>query len=149
LNPISPSTRGKAFLALLAGLGLTVASTLYIAIDALTTNRLTNHIRDAYPNWSQDDIDADRLAITIYLLGFGVLGAIAWLWCASLVQRGKPSARLAVTVTFIVGTGLAMINATQSGEAYEQIVPTPYGVVGLLPSLAGLAAVWLIWRRGA
>lgn len=145
-TPSTTNTR-KALLAMLAGFGLTVAGTAYAVIDALTTSRLTDHIRAAYPAWSQSDVDADKLAIVIYLVTFGVLGAITWLWSAWVVNKEKPWARVAVTTAFIVGTGLAMMGATMSGDAYDQIVPTPYGIATMIPSLAGLAAVWFVWKR--
>lgn len=140
-------TKQKIILATLAGFVLTLGSVLYIAIDAMTTNRLTDHVRAAYPLWSQSDINADKVAIASYMVGFGILGMTAWLWSAWVLKREKPWARMAVTTLFIVGTGLALMNATLAGGAYDQIVPTPYGVAGLLPSIAGLVTVILLWRR--
>lgn len=137
----------RALPSILAGFVLALGGMLYVVIDVTTTNRLTNHIREAYPNWSQTDINADKVAIVSYLVGFGILGVITWLWSAWVVKREKPWARKAITTVFIIGTGLAVMNATLSGDAYEQIVPTSYGVAGLIPSVAGLVAVILLWKQ--
>lgn len=141
------TTKRKVMLSILAGFLLTLGSTLYVVIDVATTNRLTDHIRAAYPTWSQNDVNADKLAIVSYLIGFGILGLTTWLWSASVVKNEKPWSRKAITTAFFVGTGLALMNATLSGGAYDQIVPTAYGVAGLIPSVAGLVAVILLWKR--
>lgn len=141
------TSRKKAILSILVGFALTLGSVFYIAIDAMTTNRLTDHVRAAYPTWPQSDINADKIAIASYMVGFGVLAMVAWLWSAWAANKEKPWARVAITTVFIVGTSLALMNATLSGGAYDQIVPTIYGVAGLIPSIAGLVTVILLWKR--
>ncbi|SDE05393.1 hypothetical protein [Glycomyces harbinensis] len=54
-----------------------------------------------------------------------------------------------MTGAFAVGTTLALTAAALGGEGYGTILPPAYRALVMLPSLAGLAAVLLVWRRGS
>ncbi|MGY4957763.1 hypothetical protein [Streptomyces sp. NEAU-S7GS2] len=129
-----------------AGLALTAAAALIPLVDVATIDSLTGHVRGAYPRWSGDLVADDRNAIVIYLSVIGVLGVASWLWAIRAVTRRKHSMRRTVSVLFAFGAGAALFNLTWSAAAYDRVIPALYGVIGLLPALAGLATVVLVWR---
>lgn len=129
------------------GLALAVIATLVPVVDTATLDSLSAHVRDAYPHWNAGMIEGDRNAILGYLLVTDVLGIIAWLWTTWLVAGGRRGARAVSTVAFVLGTGIALMNLTLGGERYDTIVPTLYGLLGMLPCIAGLVAVTLVWRH--
>jgi hypothetical protein len=48
---------------------------------------------------------------------------------------------------FVVGTSIALFNLLVQDTSGDTGLPPLLGWVGLLPSLAGLAAVILLWRK--
>lgn len=65
-----------------------------------------------------------------------------------MVRRGWRWAPLFATVILLVA--LAVAGADLAVSEYGQpILPMWLGLVGLLPCVAGLVAVVLLWRRGA
>lgn len=139
---------GLSIVAMFCGLVLTLLVAVFVVVDQATGDLLTQHIRDAYPAFSPSEVAADQSAIQTYLFATCAVGAAAWLWTAWAVHKRKTWARTATTTVFVLGAGLLFINATAGGEAYAQILPVSYGVVGLLPGVAGLVAVVLLWRGG-
>ena len=133
--------------ALLAGLVLTVLATIAPLIDLLTADSIGDHVRAAYPDWSADLVAKDRNAITIYLVAVGVLGLAGWVWSIVAVARGNRRVRGIGTTLFLIGATVQLIGLSVGGEAYTTIVPTLHGVLGFLPSLAGLVAVVGLWRH--
>jgi hypothetical protein len=81
-----------------------------------------------------------------YLVTIGALGITAWLWMVWAVIKQRRWARPAATTLFVLASGLAVANLTVR-EYGQTILPTQVGLVGLLPCLAGLAAVTLLWMR--
>ena len=144
-----PSAPGRTLPVMYAGLALTAIAALVPLVDVATVDSLAGHVREAYPGWSADLVAADRNAIVTYLSAIGVLGIAGWLWTIRAVAKGKKRARAATTGMFVLGTGIALYNLTASGGEYERIIPALYRVIGLLPSLAGLVAVILVWRLGS
>lgn len=135
--------------AMYAGLALTAAATLVPLIDLVTVDSLTDHVRAAYPYWPADLVAGDRNAIVIYLSAIGLLGIAGWLWAIWAVAKHKRTARLVTTVMFVLGASIALIDLNFSEAAYDRVIPPLYGTLGLLPSLAGLVAVILVWRHGS
>ncbi|WP_433167402.1 hypothetical protein [Kribbella sp. CA-247076] len=150
MTTLTAPTRSPAYLkqALYAGVLLTLVATLAPLIDLATADTIGEHVRSAYPGWSADDVAKDRMAITGYLVGVGVLGLAGWLWTIVAVARGKRGARAVGTTLFLVGATVQLLSLSVGGEAYTTIVPTLHGVIGFLPSLAGLVAVIGLWRKG-
>ena len=134
--------------AMAAGLVLNVIATVAPVVDMVTIDTISDHVRGAYPAWGPASVAADRNAMVIYLVITGVLGVVTWFWVIRAVMARKRWARAAATSAFAVGALLALMNLTLGGGQYNVILPTGYGVLTLLPSLAGLVAVILLWRPG-
>ncbi|MFG1812176.1 hypothetical protein ACGFIF_00305 [Kribbella sp. NPDC049174] len=149
MTTIAAPPRSPAYVkkALYAGLALTLIATLAPLIDLVTADSIGDHVRAAYPDWSADLVAKDRNAITIYLVAVGALGLAGWLWSIVAVTRGKRRARGISTTLFLIGATVQLIGLSIGGEAYTTIVPTLHGVLGFLPSLAGLVAVVGLWRH--
>ena len=62
-------------------------------------------------------------------------------------RRHKQWMPVVATIIFLVGASLALFNLVVS-EYGTQIFPTSWGVLGLVPSIAGLVAAVLLWTRG-
>lgn len=144
---VSHRTRSHARLrqALWIGAGLQAVCLALVLLDLWVFGTVQEHVEEAYPAWRPDQVHADRNAIIIYLAVVGVLGIAGWLASLWAVARDR-SVRAVVTTLFAVGTGIALIDASVGGEAYDQIVPlwlgTTHLVLPLLPGIAALLAVW-------
>jgi hypothetical protein len=90
----------------------------------------------------------DAAAVVTYLVAVGVVGALACLATVAMVRRGWRSARLWATAGLLVGLAVAVVNLAVS-EYGQPILPMWLGLIGLLPSVAGVVAVILLWRRNA
>jgi len=132
--------------AMVAGLILNVIAAVAPVVDIATVDTISDHVRSAYPTWDHALVTADRNAMVIYLVVTGVLGIISWVFVIWAVITGKRWARATATCAFIVGALFALMNLTLGGGNYDVILPTGYGVLTLLPCLAGLAAVVSLWR---
>lgn len=129
------------------GLALTVLAAVAPALDLVTLDIVADHVRNAYPNWPDDMVAADRNAIVGYMAGVGVLGIGCWLWAIAGVRKRSSRARLVSTILFSVGAIMALTDLTFSGEAYTtNVIPYLYGTLGLLPTVPGLLAVVRLWR---
>ncbi|THV30012.1 hypothetical protein [Glycomyces paridis] len=146
-HPAWAPSKSRLLVTLYAGLLLTVAAGVAPLIDIATADSLFDHVRQAYPDWPADTVRQDRDAIAIYLAAVGALGLLCWLGAIWAVAAERRWARGTVTALFALGTLLALTSMTLGGEQYDTIVPPIYGALGLLPCLAGLAAVVLVWRR--
>lgn len=134
--------------AMTAGLILNVIATVVPVVDIATVDTISDHVRAAYPAWGPASVGADRNAMVIYLVITGVLGIVTWLYVIRAVKAGKRLARAAATSAFAAGVLLALLNLTTGGGQYDVILPAGYGVLTLLPSLAGLIVVVSLWRPG-
>lgn len=146
-RPAAPARRPRSA-AMYIGLGLTVLATAAPLVDVATADTLAQHVRDAYPAWGPGLVSEDRNAMVIYLLITGALGIITWLTTIWAVTARKRWARPAATVALIAGAGIALLNLTVGGGNYHTILPTAYGLLTLLPAVAGTAAVASLWRGG-
>jgi hypothetical protein len=134
---------------LLAGLASTVLVALLPVLDVATVDSIGDHVREAYPQWSADSVAADRAAITGYLVALGLLGAIGWAWTLRLLPRRPTRARTVAATMLVLGALMALTTLSYGGEAYDTIVPLPYGVLGLVPVGFGVAAVVRLWQHAA
>ncbi|MBH5333903.1 hypothetical protein IHE55_03420 [Streptomyces pactum] len=130
-----------------AGLALTVLTTVAAYVDHGTTHVLADHIRAGYPAYPPARIDS---AVTTYLVIWtviGALGVLAWLTTAWAVTAGRRWARPAATVMFLIGTGTGLTGLLTKDTSGDTGLPPAMGWAGMLPCLAGLVAVALLWRR--
>jgi hypothetical protein len=137
----------SAIVAMYAGVALTVFATIVPYIDHATANVLADHIRAGYPTYSQARIDTAVTTYLAYLSSIGVLGVICWFWTIRAVSARRRLARAAATATFVLGTGIALFDLLVRDTSGETGLPPLLGWIGMLPCLAGLLAVTLLWRR--
>jgi hypothetical protein len=130
-----------------AGLGLTLAAMIVAYVDHATGNVLASHIRAGYPTYTQARIDTAVTTYLVYLSVVGALGLICWLAAIRAVKAGKRWARGAATAMFALGTGIAVIDLLIKDTSGDSGLPPLLGWAGMLPCLAGLLAVTLLWRR--
>ena len=133
--------------AMYAGLGLTVVALIVLYVDHVTANVLADHIRAGYPAYAQARIDSAVTTYLVYLSVVGALGIICWLGTIRALKAGKRWARGAATVMFALGTGIALIDLLVRDTSGDTGLPPLLGWAGMLPCLAGLLAVMLLWRR--
>jgi hypothetical protein len=129
------------------GLGLTVVALIVLYVDHATANVLADHIRAGYPTYAQTRIDSAVTAYLVYLSVVGALGIICWLGTIRALKAGKRWARGAATAMFALGTGIALIDLLVKDTSGDTGLPPLLGWAGILPCLAGLLAVTLLWRR--
>jgi hypothetical protein len=130
-----------------AGLGVTVAAMIVLYVDHGTANVLADHIRAGYPTYTQARIDSAVTTYLVYLSVVGALGIICWLWTIWAVRARKPWSRAAATAMFVLGTSIALIDLLVKDTSGDAGLPALLGWVGVLPCLAGLVAVIVLWRR--
>ena len=127
-----------------AGLVLTVGA---IVAPYLDRSVLADHIRDGYPTYSTDRVDTAVTAWLVILSVIGALGVASWIATIWAVRAGKGWARWAATAVFAAGTSLALTTLLVKDTSGEVGLAPVLGLVGLLPCVAGLLAVALLWRR--
>jgi hypothetical protein len=132
--------------AMYAGLGLTVVAMIVPYIDRATGKVLANHIRAGYPTYMQERIDTAVTAYLIYLSVVGALGIICWLCTIWAVRTGKRWARSVATLVFALGAGVALFNLLVKDTSGDTGLPPLLGWIGMLPCLAGLLTVTLLWK---
>ncbi|MFE6764537.1 hypothetical protein [Streptomyces sp. NPDC057689] len=141
-----PRTR-EPLTAMYAGLALTVLATIAVYVDRGTTHLLADHIRAGYPSYPQARVDSAVTAYQVALTVIGALGILAWLTTAWAVRAGKRWARPAATVMLVLGTGIGLTGLLTKDTSGETGLPPELGWAGMIPCLAGVAAVMLLWRR--
>ena len=130
-----------------AGLALTVVAMVIPYIDHGTANVLADQIRAGYPTYTQARVDS---AVTTYLVYMSVIGALSvscWFWTIRTVNAGKRWARAAATIMFALGTGVGLFDLLVKDTSGDTGLPPLLGSIGMLPCLAGLVAVALLWMR--
>jgi predicted permease len=128
------------------GLALTVLAVLAVVIGSADLTRQLHDIEDAFVGAGKAG-QSSSIVVT-YLLVVCGLGIVSWLWIGWAVRKGKRWVRPVATVVFVVATGIALLNLVME-EYGRTLLPTLLGVAGVLPCVAGLAAVVLLWKRDA
>ncbi|GLW96074.1 hypothetical protein [Microtetraspora sp. NBRC 16547] len=132
--------------AMYAGLGLTVVAMIVPWIDLATGNVLAGHIRAGYPTFPQDRIDTAVMTWLVCLSVVGALGIIWWFFAIWAVRAGKRWARSVATLVFALSLSVALFALLVRDSSGDTGLPPLLGWVGMVPSLAGLLAVALLWR---
>ncbi|HWM73166.1 MAG TPA: hypothetical protein VNQ53_05470 [Nocardioides sp.] len=133
--------------ALYAGLALTVAATLAPYVDRASGNVLADHIRDGYPTYSPERIDTAVSTWLVILTVLGALGVVGWVATIWASRTGRAWSRPAATAAFVVGTALAATALLTKDTSGDTGLAPLLGWIGMVPCLAGLVAVVLMWRR--
>lgn len=136
-----------AIAAMYTGLALTLVATIAVYIDHTGANVLAAHIKAGYPSFSQALIDEAAMTYLIYLSILGGLGALAWLSSIWAAHKAKSWTRWLATAWFALGASIAVFNLLIKDTSGDTGLPPLLGWAGMLPSLAGLAAVVLVWRK--
>jgi hypothetical protein len=116
-------------------------------VDHATTNVLAAHIRAGYPTYTRARIASAATTYLVLLSVVGVLGIVCWLWTIRAVKAGNRWPRATATVTFALGTAVALIGLLIRDTSGDTGLPPLLGLVGMLSCLAGLVAVTLLWKR--
>ncbi|WP_433353312.1 hypothetical protein ACQP25_08275 [Microtetraspora malaysiensis] len=132
--------------AMYAGLGLTVVAMIVPWIDRATGNVLAGHIRAGYPSYSQERIDTAAMTWLVCLSVVGALGIICWFFAIWAVRAGKRWGRSVATLVFALGVSIALFTLLVRDNSGDTGLPPLLGWVEMVPSLAGLLAVVLLWR---
>ena len=138
-----------ALAALWSGLALTVLAAVVPLTELAGSDVLSSHLRSAYPEYGDAEIDTAVNASLFVLLSVAVLGVIGWIVAIAATSRGARWARWYATAAFAVGTVIALMILLIQDTSGEPGFAPVVGWVGLLPSLAGAIAVALLWRRRA
>ncbi|MEV0616611.1 hypothetical protein AB0I81_25070 [Nonomuraea sp. NPDC050404] len=133
-----------AIAALYTGLGLTLVALLLPYVNGAA---LSGHIRAGYPSYDQARIGTAVTTWLIYLSVLGALGILGWLCAIWAAGTRKPWARRAATALLPIGAGIALFNLLIRDTSGDTGLPPLLGWTGLLPCLAGLAAVALMWTK--
>lgn len=132
-----------ATLALRVGLALSLASIVGLFIDQTIAHSLAEHVRAQYSPYGSVP---DPNVLFGYLYATAGLAAAGWLVALRGVRGGRSWVRLFASLMFLVGAMLAVFNLVIT-EHGTLIFPVLWSVLGLLPSLAGLVALSLLWTR--
>ena len=144
-QPTTTAPWHSAIAAMVVGLALTIVAT----IVPFVTSALRDHIRAGYPAYSDARVDSAVSAWLIILTVIGVLGVVGWIWSIWIVAKGKQWARWAATALFALGASVAVSGVLITDKSGDIGLAPMLGWLGLLPSLAGLVAVVLLWRRSS
>lgn len=140
-------SKKSALYGMYAGLALTIITILILYLDRATTNILARHIQAGYPSYSQSRIDEAVKLWMIYWTILGILGVVSWLFAIWCVKKDKKWARWVATGLFALGTSIALFNLLVKDNNGETGLPPVLGLIGLLPSLAGLWSVIQLWKK--
>ena len=128
------------------GLVLTVITIIALVIDQTSVHSIADHVNALY---SPFDLHPDPNVLFGYLYVTGGIGILSWLTMIWGVQRHKRWARVVASMVFLVAVSFALLVLFVT-EYGGQIFPTLWGLLGLLPSVAGLVCQWPVgtaqWR---
>lgn len=144
-RPTTTPSRKSAIAAMSVGLVLTIVATIVPFI----TSALADHIRASYPDYTEARVDTAVSTWLIILTIIGALGVVGWLWTIWIVKAGKRWARWAATAMFVLGTCVALTDLLIKDTSGDTGLAPMLGWLGMLPCLAGLVAVALLWRRSS
>jgi len=135
-------TKGAGF-ALGAGLVLQLAA---IAAVVQASGAIEQHLREVYEPYKPGQVDQAGSLVVTYLLTLGALGVVGWLVTAWAHRRGLRWTRPLAVTLLVLGTVLAVTNLVVT-EYGSRLIPAWPGAAGLLPSLAGVVAVVMLFRE--
>jgi hypothetical protein len=128
-------------------LGLIIASTAVPYVDRATGELMAEHVSRGYPDYTQTRVDS---AVTTYLVlatVVGVIAVVAWSWTMRAVSRGRRWARPAATVVVVLGASAGLAGLLTRDTSGATGLPAALGWAGMVPWLAALVAVGLLWMN--
>jgi hypothetical protein len=146
-SSVTSTRTGATLAAMYAGLVLTVAATGAPYVDRATGHVLADHVRSGYPAYSEDRVASAVTAWLSVLTIVGVLGLLGWIGAIWAVRTRRPWARPVATVLFALGAGTALTTLLTRDTSGEVGLAPLLGWIGMLPSVAGLVTVVLLWRH--
>jgi hypothetical protein len=144
-HPPEPAARNwpAAARAVMLAVALSAVLVVVAIIDQAGGRSLADHATAIYTPYGKQ---ADPNLLYGLLYTVAAAGALLWLLVARSVRSRRRSAPvLAVTVTTITGAlALLLFTATEYGA---QIFPPLWGILAILPPVAGILAAVLLRRR--
>ncbi|MCN9243595.1 hypothetical protein NGF19_22865 [Streptomyces sp. RY43-2] len=137
-----PTSVRNAATALYTAAALSLVAAATVVADQAAGDGLAGKLRDTYPHRSPGDVSMAESSILTYLFTLAAIGAAFFVWMAWASKRGKRWVRKAGAATVVVGTALSVYHFTQPH-------PLVMTLAGLLPCLAGLVGLALLWRTEA
>lgn len=145
MGMVAPQSIKNAVMAMYTGAGLTLLG----IITGLATK---NTVLDDYRRKLVEDGDSakeidDAMSLArggfnFSVIALGIIGALLWIWMAMANGKGKGWARILATVFFAISTINVIYNFFTSPRPHWTSL-----IVGLLTWLAGLAAIYFLYRR--
>lgn len=123
------------------GLLLTAGMLIALIVDQATVHSIANHVDALYAPF---DLHPDPNVLFGIQYVIGAIGILLWLTTMRAVLRNKRGSRVVSSIVFLAAASLALLVLVVS-EYGTQIFPPQWGVLGLLPSVAGLVAVIAMW----
>lgn len=133
-----------ATVAITAGLLISVALLVMVIIDQTSIHSLAHHVEAQY---GPHDLHPDPNVLFGYVYVIGAFGFALQLVALRGARRRKRWVQIVAGLIALVGVALAAFTIIVS-EFGERIFPAIWGALGLLPSVAGLVAVTLLWTSG-
>jgi hypothetical protein len=145
LRPPAPAPVLTAVKFMYAGAAVSTV-TLIIVLALIASNKAGSHLR-----WQGQTLTAAQLShlrpliITLTLV-FGLVVPVLWLWMARANRKGRNWAPILSTVLFGLAT-LQLTGLFRAPVIHAGFTATVLGLIlPVLAWLAGLAAIWLLWR---
>lgn len=126
------------------GLALT---TFALALPFLDRSVLADHIRSGYPTYSTAEIGTAVTTYLVILAVVGMLGIAGWITAIVAARQGRRWARWFASAVFVAAVAVALSGLAITDTSGDVGLAPLLGWVGVLPCVAGLAAVALLWRR--
>ena len=126
------------------GLLLTLVTLTALVVDQTSINSIADHVAGLYGPLKLHP-DPNVLFDILYVTS--AIGILLWVTMIWGVSRQKAWARILVSIAFLTATSFALLVLFVS-EFGTRIFPAPVGILGLLPSIAGLVAVIQLWTPG-
>jgi hypothetical protein len=112
-------------------------------VDRAMSTVLADHIRDGYPTYTDAQIDSGVNTWLVILSLVGALGITSW--CLTIWAL-KSSKRWAASAMFAVGTSVALSALLVKDTSGDTGLAPLLGSIGVLPCIAGVVAVAMLWR---
>jgi len=143
-EPVRPGWPAASRAALLAVV-LSAALAVVAIIDQAGGRSLADHVTAMYAPYGKQP-DPDLLYGLVYAVA--AVGALLWLAVIRAVRARRRSASVLAVVVTAVTAALALLLFGVS-EYGTQIFPPLWGILAILPAVAGVFAVVLLRRRPA